>query len=90
MKTTFLLWLEARGESARAFGLRMKMPQHSVYTLAGIQHTQPVQNLGVDLVRAVERETGIKWTALIEEAEAARANPVPPRKYTRRQQDAAE
>jgi hypothetical protein len=89
MKTTFLRWLERHSLTASAFQSRTGLSLASVYTLAGIGFAKPVKRLDPALCRRVSAETGIPWDRLLREAEAARENPVPPRKYERRAPDAA-
>ncbi len=90
MKTTFLRWLEKRGETASSFHTLTGLSVSSIYTLAGIGYAKTVRRLDPGLCKQVEALTGIPWEKLLKEAEAARESPVLPRKYERRVQNAAE
>ncbi len=90
MKTTFLRWLEKRGETPSSFFTLTGISVSTIYTLAGVSYAQTVRRLDPALLKRVAELTGIPWQKLLVEAEAARESPVKPRKYERRAQNAAE
>lgn len=87
MKTALMRWMEERKLPPYRFAKQHNLPYASVYVLAGVKlgesRRQPSFFRSYTL-RAVSDLTGIPVDTLEREAEEARRNPTPARKYERK------
>ena len=88
METKFHRWLRERGVAVHVFAREHGVARGQVYRLAGIAAAEASLQVSLPAALQVSLVTGIGLEDLVFEAE--QADPVPPRKYTRRVLDAAE
>lgn len=84
METTFSRWLRENDTPPYRFARERKLHYRAIYRLAGVQTDRPEAHFTSSLLAAVSRITGISVDRLLSEAEAARADPTPSRKYERK------
>lgn len=92
MKTTFALWLEARGQAHYAYADRKGLGRRLVALYAGIGRDRRDQGRRIKVERfaygplsIISQDTGIPVEMLIKDAIAALEDPTPPRRYTRKE-----
>ncbi len=89
METTFAKWLSERGESHSAYALRMNLSKRRVALMAGVsREPQQAAWFKYGTLSLVSKDTGIPIETLEREAREAAVNPIPPRKYTRKTEQA--
>ena len=84
MKTTFARWLVQHEMTPFLFHKHAGVPYRSIRLLAGIGDARGPQAFLSPLLSRVSEITGIAMEVLVNDAEAARADPTPARKYVRK------
>mgnify|MGYP001593289855 CR=1 FL=1 len=91
MKTTFALWLEARGEAHYAYADRRGLGRRRVALYAGVgpghdkvRGRDKIKRFDYASLSIISQDTGIPLEMLIKDAIAALEDPTPPRRYTRK------
>ena len=84
MKPRFAQWLAAKEMTPFMFYKMSGVSHASVLQLAGVRGSRPVNYFTTPLLGRVSQITGIAMEDLLRDAEAARADPTPARKYVRK------
>ena len=74
-RTKFARWLDAVGQTARAFATEQRLDPQPVYYLAGIQPSRPVKSVSFRVLALVSAVTGISERVLAGDALVAAKNP---------------
>ena len=92
MRTAFALWLEAQGEAHYAYADRKGIGRRRVALYAGIgsggdrrRSADRAMRFDYAQLAIISQDTGIPVEMLIKDAIAALEDPVPPRRYTRKE-----